>query len=101
MHDGKPYFQQVDSQGKGVYLYYYKERSHYQVGSTLGVSVRGLQCTDTSGHIVSYNWQYSDGKSGWLNDTAVTVVGVDKMDSCGVVTIQLSGNVARCQSDVA
>ena len=91
----------MDSQGEGEYLYYYKETSQYQVGSTLAGGVYGLLCTDTSGHIVSNNWQYADGKGGWLNDVAMTIVGVDKMDSCGVVTIQLSGDVAKCNSDVA
>lgn len=90
----------MDSQGKGEYLYYYKERSQYQVGPTLGGNACFLLCTDTSGHIVSNNWQYWDG-SEFHNDVAMTVVGVDKMDSCGVVTIQLSGDVARRHSDVA
>ena len=86
VHEGKPYYQQVDSQGKGDYLYYYTEASRYLVGDILGGDWYGLLCTDTSGHIVSTNWQYYD--DGYFqDDTGMTVAGVDQMDSCGGVTV--------------
>ena len=31
VYDGKPYFKQIDSEGRGSYLYYYKERSQTDV----------------------------------------------------------------------
>ena len=100
-HGGKPYFQQMDSQGEGYYLYYYKERSQYQVGPTIGASWCGLRCTDKSGHIVSHHWQYSDG-SQWTDDPDMRLVAVTNVTPCcSKVTIKLSGDVAKCQRDVA
>ena len=91
----------MDSQGKGVYLYYYKKTSQYHVSDELGDDACFLKCTDTSGHIVAINWQYAAGGSKLQDDTGMTVAGVDHMDSCRSVTIQLSGDVAKCHSDVA
>ena len=90
----------MDSQGKGQYLYYYTERSQYQVGSTLGGRGCHLLCTDTSGHIVSHHWQYLYG--GFQDDPDMRLVAVTNVTPCcSNITIELSPDVALYQSDVA
>ena len=100
VYDGKPYFQQIDSQNEGSYLYYTKEDRQYQVGATLGGAVV-LLCTDKSGHIVPHHWQCLDWPQ-YRNDPDMRLVAVTNVTPCcRKVTIELSGDVAKCQSDVA
>ena len=100
VYDGKPYFQQIDSQNEGSYLYYTKEDRQYQVGATLGGAVV-LLCTDKSGHIVPHHWQCLDWPQ-YRNDPDMRLVAVTNVTPCcSKVTIKLSGDVAKCQSDVA
>ena len=97
MYNGKPYFQQIDSQGKGSYLYYYKKDRQYQVGSKLGDNLRALMCTDKSGLIVSHHWQFYGSYDPGMRLVAVT----NATPCCSKITIELSGYAAKHHSDVA
>merc|ERR1719270_2954989 len=70
------------------------------MGSNLGGRECHLWCTDKSGHIVSHHWQYLGG--GFHDDPDMRLVAVTNVTPCcGKVTIELSGDAAKCQSDVA
>ena len=100
MYGGKPYYQQIDSQSEGSYLYYTMEDSQYQLGPTIGDSWCDLLCTDKSGHIVSHHWQYAE--SVFRDDPDMRLVAVTNVTPCcSKVTIELSGDAAKYQSDVA
>ena len=99
VHDEKPYYQQLDTQGKGRYLYYMKGTNRYTIGATLGGGGRGMRCLDESGHIVPHSWEYfSNGPNG---DIYIRLDPVNKVKNCNKVTIELCEDAAEYQNDVA
>ena len=71
----------------------------YQVGDT---HTYYLQCTDKSGHIVSHHWQYPGDGGQFRDDPDMRIVAVTNVTPCcRKVTIELSGDAAKYQSDVA
>ena len=71
------------------------------MGSRLGGEKCGLLCTDTSGHIVSHDWQYAgDDDESWPDDPDIILEAVTSVTNSDSITIQLSGDVAKYQSIV-
>ena len=104
LHNDKPFFRQVDSKGRGNYLYYHvnkKIKGNYQVSPKLekGLSKPLLKCVDKSGFLLPNNWQFyhKDKLLGdtWADDDDVIVVSKGKMTSCGNISIKLSKDVER------
>ena len=108
MSSGKPFFQQMDSHVKGWFLYYFyndKEKTgRYQIGPELGGIDKKVRCSDTAGHLKSHAWQYYDQDNygeKFADDVNITVEPVERMESCNLTTIKLSGDASYYQDHVA
>ena len=100
LHNGVKYYQQLDKGNNGHYMYQYSKEKWY-ISDVLGENGGFLMNLISSATVPESGWQYWDGK--WTHDEGIRVTPVKDMASvlCGDITITVSGEAAKHQSEYA
>ena len=92
-HGGRPYYQQRDTEGISN-NFLYSEGGEWGVSETLGGINRYLLNREDSNIPPTGTWEHADGKSGWVDDTSLTLT-FTTLSPCKMVRVAGRGDVVR------